>query len=98
MAQWDILDFTRNPDDRELRFPQDDWLARSAKATTKDWDETIARYLRDLEEMVALVKTLKTDRHAHIPHGNGQTVVRETILIVDHTSYPWASSVSSASS
>ena len=87
IAQWDILDFIRNPDYRELRFPQDYWPARRAKATKKDWDETIARYHRDLDEMVALVKNPKTDLHARIPHGNGQTVLREAILIIDHTSY-----------
>ncbi len=85
IAQWDLLDFIRNPDYEELHFPQDYWPARSAKATKKDWDQTIARYHSDLE-MIALVKNPRTDLHARIPHGDGQTILREAILIVDHTS------------
>src|SRR5215470_16380415 len=72
IAQWDILDFIRNPNYEELRFPQDYWPAR---------------YHSDLEEMIALVKHPKTDLHARIPHGDGQTVLREAMLIVDHTAY-----------
>src|SRR5215467_6542133 len=87
IAQWDILDFIRNPNYEELRFPQDYWPARNAKATKKDWDQTIACYHSDLEEMIALVKHPKTDLHARIPHGDGQTVLREAMLIVDHTAY-----------
>ena len=87
IAQWDILDFIRNPDYEELRFPQDYWPAQSAKATKKDWDQTTAGYHSDLEEMIALVKNPRTDLRARIPHGDGQTILREAILIVDHTSY-----------
>jgi hypothetical protein len=87
IAQWDILDFIRNPDYEHLRWPQDYWPAKSAKATKKDWEHTLARYHRDLREMIAIVKNPRTDLHARIPHGDGQTILREAILIVDHTSY-----------
>src|SRR5499427_8891297 len=86
IAQWDILDFIRNPAYQELRFPQAYWPARNAKATKKAWDETITRYHRDREEMVALAKNPQTKLRGRIPHGNGQAGLREAILIIDHTS------------
>ena len=87
IAQWDILDFIRNADYEHLNFPDDYWPAKSARATKKDWDHTLAMYHRDLRAMIAIVENPKTNLHARIPHGDGQTVLREAILIVDHTSY-----------
>jgi len=87
IAQWDIIDFIRNPDYEELEWPRGYWPAKNAKATKKDWDETIARYQSDLKEMIALVKNPRTDLHAKISHGDGQTILREAILIVDHNAY-----------
>ena len=87
IAQWDIIDFIRNPDYEELEWPRGYWPAKNAKATKKDWDATIARYQSDLKEMIALVKNPRTDLHAKIPHGDGQTILREAILIVDHNAY-----------
>ena len=80
IAQWDIIDFIRNPDYEELEWPRGYWPAKNAKAT-------IARYQSDLKEMIALVKNPRTDLHAKIPHGDGQTILREAILIVDHNAY-----------
>jgi hypothetical protein len=87
IAQWDIIDFIRNPDYEELEWPRGYWPDKNAKATKKDWDATIARYQSDLKEMIALVKNPRTDLHAKIPHGDGQTILREAILIVDHNAY-----------
>jgi len=87
IAQWDIVEFVKNPNYEELKFPDDYWPKKNAKATKKDWDHTLARYASDLREMIAIVKDPKTDLHARIPHGDGQTILREAILIVDHNSY-----------
>jgi len=87
IAQWDIIDFIKNPDYEELEWPAGYWPAKNAKATKKEWDETIAGYQSDLKEMIALVKNPRTDLHAKIPHGDGQTILREAILIVDHNAY-----------
>ena len=87
IAQWDIVDFVKNPEYKELRWPQDYWPAKNAKATGEKWRDTIARIEADRREMIAIVKDSGTDLHARIPHGDGQTIVREAILIVDHNSY-----------
>jgi hypothetical protein len=87
IAQWDIVDFVKNPDYKVLRWPQDYWPAPNAEATRKAWLDTIARIEADRRKMIAIVKDLNTDLHAKIPHGDGQTIVQEAILIVDHNSY-----------
>ena len=87
IAQWDIVDFVKNPYYKELRFPQDYWPAPKAKATRKDWMNTIARIEADTREMIAIVKDPKTDLHAKIPHGDGQTYIREILLVADHNAY-----------
>ena len=87
IALWDIVDFVKNPDYEELRFPQDYWPAKNAKATRGKWLDTIARIEADRREMIAIIKDPNTDLHAKIPHGDGQTILREAILIVDHNSY-----------
>lgn len=87
IAQWDIVEFIKNPHYEELKFPDDYWPKKNAKATKKDWDHTLAQYASDLREMIAIVKDPKTDLHARIPHGDGQTILREAILIVDHNAY-----------
>lgn len=87
IAQWDIVEFIKNPNYEELKFPDDYWPKKNAKATKKDWDHTLAQYASDLREMIAIVKDPKTDLHARIPHGDGQTILREAVLIVDHNAY-----------
>jgi len=72
IAQWDIIDFIRNPDYEELEWPRGYWPAKNAKATKKDWDETIARYQSDLKEDDRLVRNPRTDLHAKDPARDGQ--------------------------
>src|SRR6266545_1017470 len=60
---------------------------RITRATRDDWENTLARFTSDLREMIAIVKNPRTDLHARIPHGDGQTILREAILIVDHNAY-----------
>src|SRR5438445_7551335 len=85
IAQWDIIDFIRNPDYEELEWPRGYWPAKNAKATKKDWDETIARYQSDLKEMIALARNRGTTWKARIPHGTAQRIPREPIPIVNNT-------------
>ena len=87
IAQWDIVNFIKNPDYEELKWPEGYWPAKNAKATKEDWENTLARFKSDLREMIAIVRNPRTDLHAKIPHGDGQTILREAILIVDHNTY-----------
>jgi hypothetical protein len=87
LAQWDILDFCRNANYKEGRFPEDYWPATAAPPDDNAWDESVSQFRRDLKAMQALVADAKQDLFAQIPHGQGQTLLREALLVADHNSY-----------
>jgi DinB superfamily len=87
LAQWDILDFSRNPKYQALKWPEDYWPTEKAPADEKGWDKSVRAFKKDLKEMCALVEDPKTDLFAKIPHGDGQTILREALLTADHNAY-----------
>jgi hypothetical protein len=87
LAQQDILDFSRNPAYQEKKFPDDYWPAGEAPPTEKSWNASVRQFQSDLEEMQALLADTKHDLLAAIPHGEGQTLLREVLLVADHNSY-----------
>ncbi len=87
LAQWDILDFVRNPDYQEMRWPDDYWPAPDAEADTAAWEQTLASFRADLKAVEEIASNPKTDLAATIPHGSGQTVLREILLVADHNAY-----------
>jgi hypothetical protein len=87
IAQWDILEFSRNPKHVSPEWPAGYWPAGDAPPDNKAWDHSIAAFKADLAAMRALVKDPKTDLFAKIPHGDGQTVLREALLVADHNAY-----------
>lgn len=87
LAQWDILDFSRNAKYKALKWPDDYWPKEKAPPDEKSWDKSVRAYKRDLKEMVALIADEKTDLFAKIPHGDGQTILREALLVADHNAY-----------
>ena len=87
IAQEDILDFSRNPDYRDKNFPDDYWPATQAPPNDEAWDTAIRQFQRDLEEMRALIADKANDLLAKIPHGQGQTLLREALLVADHNAY-----------
>jgi hypothetical protein len=86
-TQEDILEFIKNPKYRDLEWPKDYWPEKGRLATKADWDKTLRDYRRDLAALERLVMDPKTDLYARIPHGNGQTILREIMLVADHTAY-----------
>jgi hypothetical protein len=86
IAQHDILDFTLNPSYEEKKWPDAYWPA-AAPPTPTAWDESVAAYRRDLEAMQVLVRDPTIDLLARIPHGSGQTYLREILLVLDHAAY-----------
>jgi hypothetical protein len=87
ITQWDILDFIRNPQYEELTWPADYWPPKERKAVKKDWEKTIDQFQKDSIELQKIVKNPKTDLYAKIPHGTGQTILREILLVADHNAY-----------
>jgi hypothetical protein len=87
IAQHDILDFCRNPDYRELSWPDDYWPAAAAPPFAAAWDESIRQFREDRAALQALARDSAVDLGARIPHGTGQTYLRELLLAADHAAY-----------
>ena len=87
MAQWDILEFSRDPKHKSPEWPEGYWPEGDAPPTAAAWDSSVAAFRRDLAEMEKLIKGSSNDLFAPIPHGQGQTLLREALLVADHNSY-----------
>jgi hypothetical protein len=87
IAQWDILEFSRNPKHVSPDWPGEYWPAGDAPPDDAAWDRSVAAFRSDLAAMRALVADSTTDLFAKIPHGDGQTVLREALLVADHNAY-----------
>jgi len=87
IAQWDILEFSRNPKHVSPEFPDGYWPEGDAPPDDAAWDQTVMRFRADLKAMQDLVADSGTDLFAPIPHGEGQTILREALLVADHNAY-----------
>lgn len=87
IAQYDILDFCRNPQYEELAWPDAYWPSSSSPPSPEAWEESVASFRRDREALKTLAADPDLDLFAAIPHGEGQTYLREVLLVADHTSY-----------
>ncbi|HEV2494149.1 MAG TPA: DinB family protein [Terriglobia bacterium] len=87
LAQWDILEFSRNPKYVALKFPDDYWPPNEAPADDAAWQASVKAFHADLKAMEDLISNPKTDLYAPIPHGEGQTILREAQLVADHNAY-----------
>lgn len=87
LAQEDIIDFCTNPEYKEREFPAGYWPKGDAPGSDAEWEKTIQEFHRDLKRMEELVKNSGTDLFAKIPWGDGQTYLREALVLADHNSY-----------
>jgi len=87
IAQWDILEFSRNPKHKSPKWPEGYWPKTDGPASGGAWTESVTSFRKDLQEMEALITDPKTDLYAPLPWGDGQTVLREALLIADHNAY-----------
>jgi hypothetical protein len=86
-TQRDILDFCRNPKYKTPEWPKDYWPKTEAPASAAAWNKSIQQFRKDVKAMQELVANPKTDLYARIPWGDGQTILREALLVADHNSY-----------
>lgn len=87
ICQWDILEFSRNPAHVSPDFPDGYWPEGDAPPDDAAWDAAVQAFREDLKQMMELVADPATDLFAPIPHGDGQTVLREALLVADHNAY-----------
>jgi hypothetical protein len=87
LAQWDILEFSRNSKHVSPPWPAGYWPASEVPPNEKAWTASIAAFKKDLRTMARLVADPRVDLYARIPWGDGQTILREALLVADHNSY-----------
>ena len=87
LAQWDILEFSRNAKHVSPDWPSGYWPKREAPPNAAAWNKSVQQFRRDLKAMQKLVANRKTDLFARIPWGDGQTILREALLVADHNAY-----------
>jgi len=85
LAQWDILEFSRDAKHVSPDFPDGYW--NKEEGSSKDWQKSVVQVLANLRAMRKLVTDKHTDLLAEIPHGDGQTILREALLVADHNAY-----------
>jgi len=87
IAQWDILEFSRDPKHVSPEFPDGYWPEGDSPPDPAVWEESISGFLSDLQEMQNLVMDPGTDLTTPFPHGSGQNLLREALLVIDHNAY-----------
>jgi hypothetical protein len=87
IAQWDILEFSRNPKHVSPEWPQGYWPETPQPPNAKAWAKSVKLFARDLAAMKKLVANPRTNLFARIPQGDGQTILREALLVADHNAY-----------
>jgi hypothetical protein len=87
LAQWDILEFSRNPAHVSPPFPDGYWPEGDAPPDEDAWDRSVAAFRADLKAMQDLVTDPRADLFAPLPHGEGHTLLREALLVADHNAY-----------
>ena len=87
IAQWDILEFSRNPRHVSPPWPEGYWPATEAPPSEKAWLDAMGEFKKDLRAVQQLVGNSKTVLYRKLPWGDGQTILREALLVADHNAY-----------
>lgn len=87
ITQWDILEFSRDPQHISPSWPEGYWPEETAPASEAAWKKSLEQINHDCKEFITLLRQPDADLYAPFPHGEGQHLLREALLIADHTSY-----------
>src|ERR1035438_9709378 len=87
LAQWDILEFSRDSKHVSPPWPEGFWPESEAPPNGKAWKSAMTEFKKDLRAVQQLVANPKTNLYAKLPWGDGQTILREALLVADHNAY-----------
>jgi hypothetical protein len=87
IAQWDILEFSRSASHVSPKWPEGYWPAEDAESGQAQWQQSVEAFRTDLAALKALITSEETDMFASLTHGDGQTILREALLVADHNAY-----------
>lgn len=87
ISQWDILEFSRNPDYKDLEWPKDYWPSEKVPPSEEAWKKCVHQIKEDRHSFIELIKNAGENLYTRIPNGDGQTLLREALVLADHNSY-----------
>ena len=87
IAQWDILEFVRDPNHVSPKWPEGYWPAPEQEADAASWQKTIDAFVADLHAVEDIALDTEIDLQAELPHAPGYTYLREILLVADHNAY-----------
>lgn len=87
ITQWDILEFCKHADHKSPQWPEGYWVENLNEVGDETWEQSLQQVRKDREEFIALLHNPNTDIFIPFNYGQGQTFIREAMLIADHTSY-----------
>ena len=87
IAQWDIVEFSVDANHVSPQWPQEYWPKEAAPPAEEDWQNSVKAFKNKIKKMQDIIKDTSNDLFAKIPHGTGQTILREALLIAEHNAY-----------
>jgi hypothetical protein len=87
LAQWDMVEFSRDPAHISPKWPEGYWPKRDATPGPGDWEKSVKAFRSELQEMRKMVASPESDLFKPFDHGNGQTLLREALQLADHNAY-----------
>ena len=87
IAQWDIMEFSKSAKHKSPDWPDDYWPKEVAPASEKEWEKCIEQIKKDRKEFVELLNNAGDDLYKPFEHGDGQSLLKEALVIADHNSY-----------
>ena len=87
LAQWDILEFCRNPSHESPNWPEGYWPKEPAPPTKTAWNESVKRFLEDRAALTAWIQDPSTDLFAPVPNDEGPSLLHQIVITAQHNSY-----------
>ena len=87
IAQHDILRFSQSADHVSPKFPDGYWPKNQAPEKAEHWEKSVRAFQADLAEFQAMLRDDQNDLHRKFPWGDGQTLLREALVLADHNAY-----------
>ena len=87
ISQWDIIEFSKNAKHASPQWPDEYWPAEATPQSEEEWEKCIKAIKEDRKEFIDLVKNAGDDLYKHFEHGDGQSLLKEGLVLADHNSY-----------
>lgn len=87
VAQFDLLDYSRNKYYEAKQWPEEYWPVESEPATEEEWEELKKSYFKERDEMMNLILDEKNGLNAPVAGGEEHSFLREALLVLQHNAY-----------